>query len=111
MLPGTKVFTEGRQWSGFLPVTDGGGVCIIQNNGTFSMSGNPVISHNTAAYGGGVAVGDGAFIMTGGTIYGANASSDLANVSTITPTAAVYVEGGTFSLGTQNNTIVNGVLQ
>jgi hypothetical protein len=98
-IDGGGIFTmSGGTISGNSTETVGGGVAV--NNGAFNMSGTAVISGNTATGGnggGGVFVGSsGTFAMSGGTI----------NANNNAPTGGgVSVGGGTF---TMNGGTING---
>jgi predicted outer membrane repeat protein len=130
---GGGVFIEGArsfEMSGNAVIKDniasnagyGGGV-TLKDGGSFLMSENAVISGNRAYLGGGVELGDysGDLTMTGGTIYGKNAETSMANVATGSAPAgaAIYIRtyGGKLNGATHvgavymENTIVNGVEQ
>jgi hypothetical protein len=74
----------------------GGGVCV-NSNGSFTMEGGTISGHS-ARYGGGVYIDGGMFTMSGGIIYGSNAtgtdSSGKPLRNTVTEDgAAVYKSG------------------
>jgi hypothetical protein len=98
----------------------GGGVFVTYSD-TFTMNGGE-ISGNTAYSGGGV-YARGTFLLTGGTIYGANESENISNIASQEGSAfrgtAKYgnFTGSTWnsngSLNTTNDTVraINGILQ
>lgn len=74
----------------------GGGVWV--NDGTFNMSGDAVISENTAnTVGGGVCVSGGTFNISGDAVISANTVNTLDD-GTMSYGGGVYVDGGTFNL-------------
>jgi len=77
----------------------GGGVCVA-NGGTFNMTGG-TISYNTAVdSGGGVWVYNASFRMETGTIYGANESVSLKNITQHFGAALHIINNGTAERGT-----------
>jgi hypothetical protein len=80
VVDGKSSYISNASISGNTSFANGGGVYV--NGGVFYMLGNAsIISGNTSSVsGGGIYVGDkGSFNMRGGTIYGSNETSSLAN--------------------------------
>jgi hypothetical protein len=77
----------------------------INSGGEFIMGGSAKVSGNTASSGGGVGIYIGEFTMNGGTIYGSDAGSGLANTA---ETGASLYNVGTAKYGDGSDIIASG---
>jgi hypothetical protein len=90
--------------------SDGGGVCIF--GGMFFMNGGEITANSASSTGGGVyvyssynAVNDGAFIMSGGVIYGSNATASIRNTAKSNGAALYLYFNGLAKYGTYSGSI------
>ena len=88
-------------------ISGNGGSGVFIGNGTFIMTGGTISDNTTIYYGGGVWCANGNFSKTGGIIYGNDVAAGLKNTATIQGHAVFYDKVSTFfrntTLGASDN--------